>query len=229
LDIVEGHPGCSKLLRAVEVAEEKILRAEERKSVPGIKWIHSRPAGVSFTKTEVTVKQYRACVDDGRCSKPKLLGDREFDSYCNWEYPNRSSHPINCVDWNQANAFCEWSGGRLPTKREWSEEASNKGKRKYPWGNRKATCSYTVCGFKKNLGCGKDRTWPVCAKKRGNSVSGLCDMSGNVEEWTSTSEEPGKVSCGGSWNSRDEDWVSARSCGGTLNEGCFTRGFRCVR
>jgi len=32
-------------------------------------------------------------------------------------------------------------------------------------------------------GCGRDSTWPVCSKPRGNTPQGLCDMVGNLEEW----------------------------------------------
>ena len=32
-------------------------------------------------------------------------------------------------------------------------------------------------------GCGRDSTWPVCSKLKGNTTHGLCDMAGNVWEW----------------------------------------------
>ena len=54
--------------------------ATRRRSEPlpaGLEWVHSKPAGVEFTKTEVTVSQYRACVDAGACS-PFDQARREF-------------------------------------------------------------------------------------------------------------------------------------------------------
>ncbi len=131
-----------------------------------------------ITKTQVTVDQYRACVDAGFCTAP------DEDYYCNWGQSDRGKHPINCVDWHQAQAYAKWAGGRLPTEAEWEYAARSGGRDwKYPWGDEEATCERAVMYDGSNNGCGRNSTWPVCSKPRGNTTQGLCDMTGNVWEW----------------------------------------------
>jgi iron(II)-dependent oxidoreductase len=190
------HAKEGSVKKALSLREREVTTLEvELKGggVAGLAWIFSRPAGIDFTKSEVTVAQYRACVEAGKCSAPDTGGN------CNWSPAGREAHPVNCVDWNQATAFCAWAGGRLPTEEEWYAEASNGDKRAFPWGYEPVSCERAIWkqgGF----ACGKNGTWPVCSKPAGNSVSGLCDMSGNVWEWTSSSEDSARVLRGGSWD-----------------------------
>jgi len=125
---------------------------------------------------EVTVRQYGACVKAGTCSNPDTGGG------CNWSVSDRKSHPINCVDWNQADSFCKWAGKRLPTEAEWEKAARGTDGRIYPWGNKQASCNYAIMNDDGN-GCGKDSTWAVGSKKSGASPYGAMDMAGNVAEW----------------------------------------------
>ncbi len=130
-----------------------------------------------MTMTEVTVRQFQACVDAVICSKP------DKGEYCNWGVAGREDHPVNCVDWQQAVDFCAWAGGRLLSEAEWEYAARSGGQDiTYPWGNDPASCTYAVIN-EWEWGCGLDSTWAVCSKMAGNTAQGLCDMAGNVMEW----------------------------------------------
>lgn len=166
-----------------------------------------------MAKTEVTVAQYRRCVQAGRCSVPAT------GEFYNWDETERKDHPINGVTWRQAAQFARWAGGRLPSEAEWEYAARSGGETwKFPWGDRKASCLFAVmddggshdalpgASGKETDGCGKNRTWPVCSKPRGNTTHGLCDMAGNVNEWVQdwyqTSYE-GAPKNGEAWNKKE--------------------------
>jgi Sulfatase-modifying factor enzyme 1 len=155
-------------------------------------------------ETEVTVSAYRACLERGACTKPR---DKQF--HCNNRYADRSDHPINCIDWKQATAFCEAQTKRLPTEREW-ELAARGGERyfEYAWGNEPPdgrTC------WKQPHSC------PVRSFAAG--AFGLYDMTGNVWEWVDDYYGPypwppdvgfSRVYRGGGWSRRFEKWLHTR-------------------
>ena len=171
---------------------------------------------------EVTSSSYEACVRSGACSQP-----RGAQSRCN--YGRREDHPINCVDWGQADAYCKAQGSRLPTEAEW-EYAARGGDRYLPfsWGSEPPdgrTC------WKANRSC------PVGSF--GTGAFGLHDMSGNVWEWTADWfgdypwPAPGgstKVFRGGGFNGQSERWLGAtlRNRTDPARWGSYL-GFRCAR
>jgi serine/threonine-protein kinase len=92
--------------------------------------------------------------------------------------PGKENHPINCVDWNQATAYCEAQGGRLPTEAEWEFAARGTEGRKYPWGNSEPDAESKALFGKTDRG-----TAPVESYGGGVSPFGLLNMAGNVWEW----------------------------------------------
>jgi len=97
---------------------------------------------------------------------------------CNGGIVGREMHPINCVDWNQASAFCRWdSGGRLPTEAEWEYAARGPTGRTYPWGEEAPLSQLCWSGVSPRA-----TTCPVQSFPSG--TFGLFDMGGNVYEWT---------------------------------------------
>jgi hypothetical protein len=177
-------------------------------------------------KHEVTLDAYSACVAAGKCTPAHP--DKE---YCNAapKKKDRGSHPINCVDWNQAVAACSADGNRLPTEREW-EYAARGGaeQRHFSWGAERpdGRSCYNHGG-----------TCVVASFPAG--AFGLFDISGNVWEWTASpfgayprelEEGPLRVYRGGSFSRRFPLWLR----NGLRNryrpdEWGAHLGFRCAR
>ncbi len=156
-------------------------RAGDDSCLPGESPRHKVELGAFFIdRHEVTVEDYAKCVNAGVCGPPD---DASKVGECNWGSKSRQSHPVNCVDWNQARTYCEWQGKRLPTEAEWERAASDGTVRRFPWTGKTAHCLFAVMNHV-SWGCGKNRTWPVCSKTQGSTRTGLCDMAGNVSEWT---------------------------------------------
>lgn len=172
--------------------------------------------------TEVTVEQYRRCVSSASCTEPGVCA-----AYANWGIEGRDYHPVNCVDWDQAVAFCHWAGGRLPSEAEWEYAARGGGKDiDFPWGDEIATCEYAAMTVNNQHGCEKHRTFEVCSKPIGNSAQGLCDMAGNISEWVEDdfhSSYDNLPADGSAWV--DEPRSSSRAIRG----GSFVRTFNILR
>jgi sulfatase modifying factor 1 len=99
------------------------------------------------------------------------------------------SLPINCVDWFEAEAFCIWDGGRLPTEAEWNYAAAGGTQQwVYPWGSAAPDCTYA--NFFDNSGTGYCVAPPNGSVNRvgsespkGDGLYGQADLAGNVWEW----------------------------------------------
>ena len=88
----------------------------------------------------------------------------------------KENHPVVYVDINDAIAYAEWAGKRLPTEEEWQYAAMGPEALTYPWGNEpdKNKCNQNLNG----------ETTAVNAFPEGVSPFGCLDMCGNVWELT---------------------------------------------
>jgi len=188
-------------------------------------------------RTEITNGMYKKCEDAGTCTQPQSSSSFLHESYYgNSQYRN---HPVIYVDWNQAAAYCQWAGRRLPSEAEWEKAARGADGRTYPWGEG-IDCDKANFG-----GCVND-TVKTGSFASGASPFGARDMAGNVWEWVndwydadyygqSPRNNPqgpvsgqNRVLRGGSWYS--DDW-EARTTNRNLydpNKRESITGFRCA-
>jgi formylglycine-generating enzyme required for sulfatase activity len=170
-------------------------------------------------RTEVTVTDYRACFDAKACSEPGL------GVLCTWGRKGREGHPVNCVTWQQAKSYCEWTHGRLPTEAEWEKAARGTDARVWPWGAGNVSCQ--TANVK---GC-RDETATAGTLIAGATSNGLLDMAGNVWEWTADNyerEKALKIAKGGAWTAfRWSARTSARRAHNPTGQ-FVSVGFRCV-
>ncbi len=160
-------------------------------------------------RTEVSNAQYRRCVDAGGCDPPL-----ESSSYSHSAYYGESEYddyPVMWVNYDQAVAYCEWAGARLPSEVEWEYAARGPEGRRFPWGNDfdrvrlnfcDANCVFGVAD--ETVDDGYADTSPVGKFPSGASWCGARDLAGNVWEWVAdryddAGDDDYRVMRGGSW------------------------------
>jgi len=150
-----------------------------------------------IARVPVTVAQFAAF---GKATRHKTAAEEQGWAWnwtgaewkeikgADWAHPrgpksdvrDKQDHPVTCVSWHDALAFCRWAGVRLPTEVEWEKAARGTDGRIWPWGNREPNSG--VCNF--NMPGGD--TTSVGRYPDGKSPYGLLDVAGNVWEWTSS-------------------------------------------
>lgn len=220
-----------------------------------------------ISKHEVTIGQYADFLDALKKAapgafdhplQPKTKTSHEPDKWRNYLTAAKAgtvfngesitlNTPVVQVDWWDAYAFAKWKGQRLPTEQEWEKAARGEKGFHYPWGNKPLPNAAnlgddydsspdgkggTIDGF--NLSAPTDRvTLDV-------SPYGVCDMAGNVSEWTAGETQSGEwpahpdyidikvpVVRGGHFGLKSNDQLlTDRRFPDSANEATLARGFR---
>lgn len=117
----------------------------------------------------------------------RFVEAREFSRLPHWPSgqpaPEQERLPVVYVNWEEAQGYCRWIGGRLPTEEEWEKAARGADGRIYPWGHEFDLRRANVGGLYPGL-------LKVGSLPSGNSPYGLSDMIGNVWEWTDSWYKP---------------------------------------
>ena len=143
---------------------------------------HEQPAHVVglapywLDRTEVTARGYQRCVQAGACQALPLPSEGRL----------AAELPVTLVTWGDADAYCRWAGGALPTEAQWERAARGLTRRAFPWGR---VYNPLLVNHGRHAWQALDASdgfleaAPVGSFPSGATPEGLVDLSGNVEEW----------------------------------------------
>lgn len=191
-------------------------------------------------KYEVTNAQYAKYMNE------KSIDD--ISSYAQIEKINGTwqaekkyeNYPVTYISWSEAQSYCEWVRGSLPTEAQWEKAARGTDGRVYPWGNQSPVSNLL------NYDNNNEGLTAIGSFPEGISPYGALDMAGNVWEWVadwyddeyyldSPANNPTgpingkyKILRGGSWAS-NLNFVRVSDRYGNYPGGTYnSRGFRCI-
>ena len=166
--------------------------------------------GFFIDRNEVTVHAYQACLSRRKCSAANnvvisaeqedagldgVSSSKEFvdawGRYCN-EGRKALDHPINCVDFSNAENYCRFKGRRLPTEAEWELAARGITGRAFAWGETELPC-VDACFDRNGLCVNPTQGVGSCAAgshPKDSTPEGVLDMGGNLSEWVSDGFSP---------------------------------------
>lgn len=200
--------------------------------------------GFAIDRTEVTIAQFaRFASAAGLVTRAERTGGG-YEYVGGWQQrigwtwrtpegtePPTQQLPAVHLTQDEAQAYCQWAGGRLPSAAEWIGAAHTEQRTAPPppWQKGK-TYNYPTGDSPQGANTSSPDAWPRAAPAGTTvaGVNGLLDMGANVWEWASDARGTERRTLGGSW------WYGASQMRAEVNawkEGDFTAvyiGFRCV-
>ena len=166
--------------------------------------------GFAIDRTEVTVGAFKKYAEaSGLKTQAELAGGGYewgfgWERRSGWTYKEpqgrlaSDDEPVVHITWDEAKDYCNYMGGKLPSKLEWTLAAYTE-TRAIPSDDfvRGETYQYPVGNSPVGMNNNKSHHLPVGKTKKG--VNGLYDMGGNVWEWLSDREGNEALTAGGSW------------------------------
>lgn len=182
-------------------------------------------------RCEVTNAQYKAYIDATGARPPRSptwVGNTIRKGYENY--------PVTGISWDEASAYANYAGKRLPTEAEWEKAARGADGRNFPWGNEFDKSKAVIAG---------DAPREVGSVPSGASPYGALDMIGNAQEWVQDEYRPYgdttagpapsagarmRVVRGAAWNEQDEfSALCTARWPMQQDSDDVTVGFRCAR
>jgi formylglycine-generating enzyme required for sulfatase activity len=206
------------------------------------------PAGFSIDSTEVTRAQYAAWLATKPSAQPpECSWNTSFTPGCDWPPGDKGDHPVVCVDWCDAHAYCQGVGKRLcgkigggalaiaeradATKSEWYYACSSGGEFDYPYGD---DYDPTACNLEdaKVEDTSPGGAFPKCQSSAAG-FEGVYDLGGNVYEWVDScagsGADDGCVRHGATYASPGSSSKCGPSSTNSRSERWGGLGFRCCR
>jgi len=174
--------------------------------------------GFYIDQYEVTNAQYKKFVDATRYPPPLHWEDGMYPA-------GTRDHPVVFVSWDDAHAYAEWTGKRLPTAEEWEVAARGLNGQIFPWGN-------TYDHQQVNMNQPQGDVAPIGSHPNDISAFKLYDMGGNVMEWTMIEYGNNKnffILKGSSWATAPFEARGANQTPGHAEYRLGHIGFRCVK